>query len=130
MTTFTIRAIQARRVTTIAIILAAAASGGACRTAPRQEATGARCTGQGLLLVANYTGRVLEIYESGRGVTEFIGFASPGVTRLAVRGPNDIGMAYHVREPAEGRDAATVTWIRRTAVARPPSRVTLELTCG
>jgi len=103
----------------------------ACRTPqPREPAVGERCTGQGLLLVANHTGRALEIYESGRGGTEFIGFASPGVTRLAVRGPNDIGMVYHVREPNDGRDAATVSWIRRTAVARAPSRLALELTCA
>ncbi|MFN2566645.1 MAG: hypothetical protein ABR499_16735 [Gemmatimonadaceae bacterium] len=117
------------RVAIPLLALSAIALGAACRSAPREQASAPRCSGEGLLLVRNYTGRVLEIYESGRGAMEFIGFASPGVTRLAVRGPNELAMVYHVREPSEGRDAVAVTWMRRTAVARPPSRLALELAC-
>ena len=116
-----------RPIAALALILVATAPG--CRTTP-EPPPAARCEGEGILVIRNYTGRVLEIYESGRGATEFLGFASPGVTRLSVRGPNDLGRVYHVREPSEGRDAATVTWIRRSAVARAPSRLALELLCG
>ncbi len=101
----------------------------ACRTARPAHPPTANCGAEGLLRVRNFTGRVLEIFESRRGRTEFIGFASPGVTAMTVRGPGELDVVYRVREPSEGRDAAFVTWIRPTAVARAPSRVALELMC-
>ena len=103
--------------------------GAACRTARPEQTAPANCGADGLLRVRNFTGRVLEIFESRRGRTEFIGFASPGVTAIPVRGPGELDVMYRVREPSEGRDAATVTWVRPTAVARAPSRVALELLC-
>lgn len=107
--------------------LGAAALG--CRTARPEPPINATCGAEGFLRIRNFTGRVLEIYESARGQTEFIGFASPGVSQIAVRGPGELSVVYHVREPSQGRDAATVTWIRPDAVARGPSRVALELRC-
>jgi hypothetical protein len=123
--------VVSRRYLPIAVALAAvvAASAPACRTASRTPDSAARCPGDGMLIVRNYSGRVLEVYESGLGGTAFIGFASPGVTRMRVRGANDLGAIYRVREPAEGRDAATVTWIRRSAVAQG-ARLALELACA
>jgi hypothetical protein len=105
------------------------AAGPACRTTPREPERPARCPGDGMLIVRNASGRVLEVYESRLGVTEFLGFASPGTTRMTVRGGSEPGVTYRVREPAEGRDAATVTWIRRSDVSEG-SRVALELACA
>jgi hypothetical protein len=100
-----------------------------CRPQRPERPSAAQCGAEGLLRVRNFTGRVLEVFESRRGRTEFIGFASPGVSTIRVRGPDELDVVYRVREPSEGRDAATVTWIRPSAVGRPPSRVALELMC-
>ena len=102
----------------------------ACRPARPEPSAPTNCGAEGFLRVRNFSGRVLEVYESVPGrSTEFIGFASPGVTQIAVRGPTDLGVTYRVREPTEGRDAAVVTWIRPNDVARAPSRVVVELRC-
>jgi hypothetical protein len=101
----------------------------ACRAPRPERPINATCGAEAFLRVRNFTGRVLEVYELARGQTEFIGFASPGVTQIAVRGPGELSVAYHVREPSEGRDAATVTWLRPDAVGRGQSRVVLELRC-
>ncbi|MFN2565064.1 MAG: hypothetical protein ABR499_08670 [Gemmatimonadaceae bacterium] len=122
-------AMHPTRLIAIAVAVLVTATGAACRTRPPERASDTRCGAGGLLIIRNHSGRVLEIYESGRGATEFIGFASPGVTRLPVRGPSDLAIVYRVREPSEGRDAATVTWLRPNAVARGSSRFMLELTC-
>jgi hypothetical protein len=113
----------------VAVWLIAAAALLGCRPARPERPAAASCGAEGLLRVRNFTGRVLEVFESRRGRTEFIGFASPGVTTMRVRGPDELDVVYRVREPSEGRDATAVTWIRPTAVARAPSRVALELMC-
>ncbi len=119
---------RARLLRAVASLVAATAAAD-CRSARPDQRSVVQCGAEGMLRVRNYTGRVLEVFESRRGRTEFIGFASPGVTTIRVRGPDELDAAYRVREPSEGRDAAAVTWIRPTAVGRAPSRVALELMC-
>jgi len=106
-----------------------AAAAVACRSPRRETPINATCGAEAFLRIRNFTGRVLEVYESARGQTEFIGFASPGVTQISVRGRSELSVAYHVREPSQGRDAATVTWLRPDAVGRGQSRIVLELRC-
>ncbi len=118
------------RTVAVAAAFVASAFVAACRPARPDRPAPAACGAEGgFLRVRNFTGRVLEVYESLPGQTAFIGFASPGVTQIQVRGPTDLGVVYRVREPSEGRDAATVTWLRPDAVARAPSRIVLELRC-
>jgi hypothetical protein len=106
-----------------------AVAASACRPPRPERPVNATCGAEAFLRVRNFTGRVLEVYESARGQTEFLGFASPGVTQIPVRGPGELSVAYHVREPSQGRDAATVTWLRPDAVGRAQSRIALELRC-
>jgi len=109
--------------------LAAAAAASGCRPNRPERPINATCGAEAFLRVRNFTGRVLEVYEASPTQTAFIGFASPGVTQISVRGPTELSVAYHVREPSEGRDAATVSWLRPDAVGRGPSRLVLELRC-
>jgi len=126
------------------VAAAALAALGACRSGPaRGPAAGApraaggppsvaRCGEEGLLRVRNYTGRVVEVYAArpAKGQRpEFVGLASPGATEFSVPGPADLAVTYYVREPADGRDAAAVSWRRRAAAAAPPGRLALELAC-
>jgi hypothetical protein len=111
------------------VALVAATTVADCRPARPAPPAVPDCGAEGMLRVRNFTGRVLEVFESRRGRTDFIGFASPGVTTMPVRGPEEMDAVYRIREPSEGRDAAAVTWIRPTAVGRAPSRVALELKC-
>ena len=101
----------------------------ACRPPRPERPINTSCGAEGFLRVRNFTGRVLEVYEASRGQTQFIGFASPGVTQIGVRGPDELSVAYHVREPSQGRDAATVTWLKPDAVGRGQTRLVLELRC-
>ncbi len=117
------------RTVAAAAVLVATAFAAACRPARPDRSAPASCGAEGFLRVRNFTGRVLEVYESLPSQTAFIAFASPGVTQIRVRGPTELGVVYRVREPSEGRDAATVTWLRPDAVARAPSRIVLELRC-
>jgi hypothetical protein len=114
------------RAAALAGAMALATSG--CRPPPPERPVNATCGAEGFLRVRNFTGRVLEVYESARGETAFIGFASPGVSQIPVRGPGEVSVSYHIREASQGRDAATVTWRRPDAVGRE-SRVALELRC-
>jgi len=123
----TARVTREARAAALAGLMTLGASG--CRPPQPERPVNATCGAEGFLRVRNFTGRVLEVYESARGETAFIGFASPGVSQIPVRGPGEVSVSYRVREASQARDAATVTWLRPDAVGRGESRVALELRC-
>ena len=129
------RAATAGGAAVVALLAAAAAIG--CRSGgahgSEREAS-ARCTSDrpGVLRVANFTGRVIEIYAL-RPVDHwrvFVAQVSTGTTELPVPGPADLGVRYDAVEPAHGEPLGTVTWIRSTSRTGGSTSLVLELTCA
>jgi hypothetical protein len=124
----------ARRLLALSALPLLAAGAAACRTAgARQEdAAASRCVaGQpGVLRIANYTGRVVDIYAL-RPVDHwrtFVAQVSIGTTELDVPGPDDMTVRYDAIEPAANQWLGTVNWINR-ASRHSSTPLLLELDC-